>query len=135
MADHIVIANISTEPERTYINIDGTDYGCRTANEIELKDLAMIQRMQKRQAAGLDGDNEADLDALSDMLIQMTRLVLFDAPEEVLVKLKDMHRMAIVEAFTQAVSSEKEATTKSPDSSTEESLPSSASTEEIPIAG
>jgi len=126
-----VLTSIDTSPERQYIEIDGKSYGVITGMELELKHLAILQKVQTRLNLGLDDESEEGMQELSVMLDKMVRIILYDAPDAIHKKLKDFHRMEIVRSFTVAGRSSEEIPSSQTESSTSESPGSPASSEEV----
>ena len=101
----------SLDPERPRLRIDGIDYRYRVDMDLDLVQLARIERVRARistlaEAATGDPSAEANLEqaeAVSQLLREGVELVLYDAlPDEVAAKLNDVQRLAIVDAFTRA---------------------------------
>lgn len=101
------------EPERSHVRIDGADYRYRADMDLDLVHLARIERIRQRIAelyteaertpAQIADPARAEL--VADMIREGVQLVMFDPiPGDVLDKLNDVQRLAILDAFTRATS-------------------------------
>lgn len=95
------LLTISTEIIRPDVEIDGQTYGMRIRSEMDVLEIAELGRQGRRleEISKNPEFTEADAAELSAIVAGFCRRLLPDAPDEVLAKLKDGHRLAIVETF------------------------------------
>lgn len=105
--DNLVL-NIDLTVEYKLMNIGG--HICRLATEEDLgiRGTLRLQRITNR-FAGLSSDetianlSDDDIDVLSQQLKEAVESVVLDAPEGLLDRLNDVHRLRILTAFSEAV--------------------------------
>ena len=99
----------SLEPERPHVRIDGASYRYRVDMDLNLVQLAKIERARERigelyaKAEKSQRANPAQAAEVSRLISEGVGLVMYDPiPAEVLGKLNDVQRLAILDAFTKA---------------------------------
>jgi len=95
----------SLDPVRAFVRIDGSDYRYRADMDLDLVHLAKIERIRQR-LNGLNEEAEPGPERsqiLADAITEGVGLIMLDPiPGEVLGKLNDVQRLAILDAFTRA---------------------------------
>lgn len=90
--------------ERPTILIDGREYELMRPDDLGLRDLMRIRRLQsqlaKWQAMDEDALSDEDLDQAAGLLDTLCRMLLPETPAEVYARLSDGHKGQIVQAFT-----------------------------------
>lgn len=101
----------SLDPERSKVRIDGVEYRYRADMDLNLVDLARIERVRERvdqlaREAEEHPSPQSDPEraqAVSGLLVEGVRLVMYDPiPDGVMAKLNDVQRLAIIDDFTRA---------------------------------
>lgn len=133
------LLTLSTLVERPVVEIDGAAYEMIVPDDVSLLELARMQRMQaKVQAISAKVEStEADVAAMAEQLEQLVAMILPELPGDVLARLSDVKRMAIISAFVDTVGA-KAGTLPSLTSrptGANSSPASSASTGELPATG
>ena len=95
----------SLDPVRPILRIDGVDYRYRV--DLDLMRLAQIEQVRAKlarmQAEAGDEADPARAQLLGDCISEGVVLVMFDEiPADVLGKINDVQRLAILDAFTRA---------------------------------
>lgn len=98
------LLNIDTLVERDYVTIDGQPYELRNPGELTLLEQARLGRRGEemealRQAMSERGPSDDEIARVTAVLEEMVRLVLL-APPEVIERLQEPHKHAIIGAFT-----------------------------------
>jgi hypothetical protein len=101
------LINLDTlAPDRPTVRIDGQSYQLKRAEDFGLQDWAEFQLLQSKagylEAIATGQENPEDVADLSKMLRTMVRMVVLDAPDEVLERLNDAQRLALLQAFVGA---------------------------------
>jgi hypothetical protein len=97
----------SLEPVRSFIRVDGVEYRYRADMDLNLVDLARIERARD-EIAGIrsEADGKAtpeQAERLGELISEGVGLIMFDPiPPEVMAKLNDIQRLGILDAFTRA---------------------------------
>lgn len=97
MAQKTLLELTTNEPTRAVIKIDGKNYELRAPEDFGLKEDAEHKRTMKLLA---DAGPNQDWQKMAEALNTMLRAVVIDIPEELVNKLKDNQKMAIIQAFT-----------------------------------
>lgn len=100
MADSVL--DLSTEFERPVVRIDGADYEMRAPEEFSLDQIHELGTLGKRleRLMGKDQLKDAERDDLRQIATDMASTVMIDIPRELMVKLSDVAKMKIAQAFT-----------------------------------
>lgn len=126
-------------PERPTIAIDGAAYELAAPEDFGIMDQARLSRLQKRVNEFAGGADISDEDAamLVDALDQLVILILPSLPADVRGRLRDGHKLQIIQAFSQAAGIVVAATTPRPPKRTgaNTSRGSNGSTAAVPPAG
>lgn len=99
----------SLDPERPFLRIDGQSYRYRVDMDLNLVHLARIERIRERLAEmssevekGEQSDPQRAIE-VGKLLAEGVALIMYDEiPVDVLGKLNDIQRLAIIDAFTRA---------------------------------
>ena len=99
------VLDLLTDTARLTIKIDHVDYELRGPSDLTLEDYKTLERIGPRMAVLLmqDALPTADAAELSRLLDLTCRLALI-APEEVLARLGDLHRVPIAKIFIELLS-------------------------------
>lgn len=95
------LLELSTEIVRPQVVIDGVSYGLVIREELSMGEMHELRR-QLNQFAGLDAKEAiaaGESTELSGVLDQLCRKLLPDVLDEVHAKLKDGHRVRLLETF------------------------------------
>lgn len=107
--NHKPLLDLSTiEPERPFVRIDGIDYPMALPEDLDLIQIAKLERLELDRLALVERANEPDYieeraEAMHIMLEQLIPVILPTLPGDVLVSLRDPLKMQIMSAFTKAV--------------------------------
>lgn len=115
------VLDLSTvEPARPLIRIDGQTYELALVSDFGLVQRARLQRLQKqvqdlaRDQADRDDVSEDDAQALIDALDRVVQLVVREMPADLLKRLDEGQKVAIVEAFSKATGMKSPGTAPAP---------------------
>jgi hypothetical protein len=99
------ILDLSTLVERPTVRIDGVEYTMSVPEDLGLRDLTTVERLRNRvnKVMAKEDVTDADVETVARALETMVRIILPELPGEVLARLSDVKRLAIVNAFRQAV--------------------------------
>jgi len=137
------ILNLNTLVDRRVVRIDGKDYELIASGELSLLDYHRIGRQSGRVEELMTRSedlSDAEVQELSRMLKDLCCLIL-RAPEELHARLNDLHRLAVIQAFSNLQRDQKKAApagegSAPPTSTGASSSPASAgSTEARPASG
>lgn len=97
--------SISTEIKRPKINIDGAVFELRVSEDFGIRESAFLQDAGKRikDLSNKPEMAEEEAEKLAYLLDAVTRKIVIDLPDAVFEKLRDAHKIAIINTFTQAV--------------------------------
>ena len=102
------IFDLKTLVERDWIEIDDDKIEVRSLEEFGLEDVQLFQQsyanISRMAGKGDDGLTKADSKQMIKMIDRCVRSILVDPPEDVMAKLTQRHKMAILNSFTEAVS-------------------------------
>lgn len=100
------ILDLSTlEPERPTVLIDGQAYELAVPGDFGLAEQARLARLQKRVGALTGGEEvppDEDIATLQAALTELVAMLLPDLPADVLGRLRDHHKLAIIRSFSTA---------------------------------
>lgn len=105
--------DITTESVRRPIRIDGVTYHLNNVDDLTMQEQIKLGKIGKRfeslvDETSIDAMDDAALNELQSAVDWATRRALHDVPEDIIVKLRDGHRIAIVEAFSVGLQTEGE---------------------------
>ena len=114
--------SISTAaPKRKRISIDDAEYELATTDDLELKESLMLGQAGKRVQKCMSGEiTDTGVEEIQTLLDKVVRRVVIGLPDEVFAKLRDGHKIAIMEAFNKAArpgEASQQTSTSPPDSS------------------
>lgn len=107
MANKPVLDLGSLNPTRPYIRIDGVGYRMKVPMDIDLVTLSKLTGIDQRlePKARKEKPTEKDAREFSEAIDEGVRLIMFDTiPDEVLDKLNEVSKLAILDAFPLATS-------------------------------
>lgn len=109
MAERKPLLDLTTlAPERQFITIDGERYDLVLPSELGLKDALWLDRMSERgrqlAAKGADGFTDEEFKELDRLLDQAVQMIVLGLPDEVRARLTVIHKVRLLEVFTQALS-------------------------------
>ena len=96
------------DPERPSVQIEGKMYEMRIVSDFGIRDVAKMKKISRKvtvtdeEISNTESDEEADnkIVGMIDSIDEFVRMVLPSLPEETLVKLKDSHKIGIMQFFT-----------------------------------
>lgn len=96
------LLELSTDVTRDYVLIDKTKCFIKSKDELSIVDLHFIQRRFKKihQVFVQEELTDEEVKAAQDMIDEFLDFIFVDAPEEILSKLTEGHKMQIVTVFT-----------------------------------
>jgi hypothetical protein len=127
-----VALSISTAPpKRERISIDGVVYELATVDDLELRESLRLADAGRKIGKHVRGEySEEGAEQMQALLDQVSRRVVIGLTDEVFGKLRHSHKLAIVQAFSDAAGwagGPQQTETSPPDSS--------ASTADLPATG
>ena len=105
------------EPERPFIRIDGTNYELAMPEDFGIIERARLEKLQRRAAElhqRVEDLSEEDAAELVRVVEQLVALVVPTMPADVRSRLRDLHKLRIIEVFLRAVGALKEPITPPP---------------------
>tara|TARA_Y100000310_G_scaffold47500_2_gene44069 strand:- start:11197 stop:11640 length:444 start_codon:yes stop_codon:yes gene_type:complete len=132
-----ILLDLSTSRQRERIAIDGKQYELSAAQDFELREyLWLAEKGKKIQELGPDSYDAAKFAKLSKTLdLLVCKIVRTKMPRRVLKKLTSAQKIAIMNAFTEAVGIKEATARPTPQDGTSLSPASNDSTEEQSQAG
>ena len=101
-----LLLNLSTAFDRPVIRIDGVDYPLLERGDLGIVDQMRLWQMYGRvaqiRAKSPDDIAETDGAVIGAALDTVLQIILPDVPNEVLERLREPQKLAILESFTQA---------------------------------
>lgn len=107
--DEPTILSLDTIFTRPQVSIDGALYEITSPGELTIQQnyrIGVLSRQLTKNRA-MDGLTAAGQQQLSDILHELTEIILEPVPAEVRAKLKDAQKLAMVEVFTMLLSEDR----------------------------
>ena len=106
------ILDLQTRQERPSIRIDGTVYELILPSDLDLEEAIWLEKAGRKigifsETLKDDEKNEEAARQLRELLKRFVSILLREAPEEVIERLSDVQRLAVVNAYSQKIAQEK----------------------------
>lgn len=102
------LLSLDTIVEREFITIDGKPYDMKLATDLSPRDMARIRMLEKRMEAiqGTSDEDATDADwaAIDDAMCEIISIMLVNCSRDVIDRLNDNQKRAVITVFGQAAS-------------------------------